>query len=232
MLVLLPLLLFLQPVRPISDSSRELITKWAPRVWMHDEEVFNPSTVAFHLKNMEVRDASEQVQAGAPLTPSSVPRGEETSTWHLNTPQDLECVNCFRDFFSGQPLDQVPSYAFVTEHNDSCATVDVTYSLFYPFNYGKDVCVGIDTGGLCLGEVKTFGNHVGDWEHVSLRLQGGQPREIYLGVHRSEITFFFIFFISFIFIIFLTLIVICQTAFFLSVLELGIPGTQNKVRQH
>ena len=62
----------------------------------------------------------------------------------------------------------------MTEHNDSCATVDVTYSLFYPFNYGKvrekkhknkelrygyfqDVCVGIDTGGLCLGEVKTFG---------------------------------------------------------------------------
>ena len=28
------------------------------------------------------------------------------------------------------------------------------------------------------------GNHVGDWEHVSLRLQRGQPVEMYLGVHR------------------------------------------------
>ena len=32
---------------------------------------------------------------------------------------------------------QVPSYAFVTEHGDACDTVDVTYALFYPFNYGK-----------------------------------------------------------------------------------------------
>ena len=30
----------------------------------------------------------------------------------------------------------------------------------------------------------TAGNHVGDWEHVSLRLQRGQPVEMYLGVHR------------------------------------------------
>ena len=32
---------------------------------------------------------------------------------------------------------QVPSYAFVTEHDDACDTVDVSYALFYPFNYGK-----------------------------------------------------------------------------------------------
>ena len=31
------------------------------------------------------------------------------------------------------------------------------------------------------------GNHVGDWEHVSLRLQRGQPVEMYLGVHRYTI---------------------------------------------
>ena len=35
------------------------------------------------------------------------------------------------------PWSQVPSYAFVTEHGDACDTVDVTYALFYPFNYGK-----------------------------------------------------------------------------------------------
>jgi hypothetical protein len=28
-------------------------------------------------------------------------------------------------------------YTFVTEHSDSCNTVDVTYAVFFPFNYGK-----------------------------------------------------------------------------------------------
>jgi len=167
----------------LSPRSKELATKWAPRVWLHQDEKFFPSTVDFHLKNVETRDNDENVRADAPLLPSTVPTGQETETWHLNTVKDLECVNCFEDFFSGQSVDQVPSYAFVTEHADACDTVDVTYSLFYPFNYGKDVCVGIDTGSGCLGEWKTFGNHVGDWEHVSLRLQRGQPVEMYLGVH-------------------------------------------------
>ena len=83
----------------------------------------------------------------------------------------------------------------------------------------QDVCVGIDTGSGCLGEWKTFGksfnininpclliswksktiiagNHVGDWEHVSLRLQRGQPVEMYLGVHRYTLLLSFLMFLQ------------------------------------
>ena len=42
----------------------------------------------------------------------------------------------------------------------------------------------MEASGACIGSWMTFGNHVGDWEHVSLRLQGGQPVQIYVGVHR------------------------------------------------
>jgi len=167
----------------ITDETRSLVTQWAPRVWLHGEEPFYPSTVGFHLKNIEVRNSEEGVEQPGPISPDNLVTGDVTNSWHLNTQDDLECVNCFYDFFSGQPVDQVPSYTFVTEHNDSCSTVDVTYTFFYPFNYGKDVCVGVESGSLCIGGVKTFGNHVGDWEHVSLRLQGGQPVQIYVGVH-------------------------------------------------
>eukprot|EP00092_Neocalanus_flemingeri_P017694 GFUD01019140.1.p1 GENE.GFUD01019140.1~~GFUD01019140.1.p1 ORF type:complete len:354 (+),score=85.06 GFUD01019140.1:245-1306(+) len=167
----------------ISDETRLLVTKWAPRVWLHPEEPFYPSTVDFYLENMQVRNGEEGVEQPSPLAPDTLATGEETAGWHLNTVKDMECVNCFEDFFSGQPQDQVPSYTFVTEHKDSCNTVDVTYTLFYPFNYGKDVCLGIESGSSCVGSWRTFGNHVGDWEHVSLRLQGGQPTKIYVGVH-------------------------------------------------
>lgn len=54
----------------------------------------------------------------------------------------------------------------------------VTYWMFYPFSEGKAVCV-LDlgffgswpipsVGGVCMGKLKEYGNHVGDWEHMSL----------------------------------------------------------------
>lgn len=57
----------------------------------------------------------------------------------------------------------------------------VTYWMFYPFSEGKAVCV-LDlgffgswpiprVGGVCLGSLKEYGNHVGDWEHMSLYFQ-------------------------------------------------------------
>lgn len=54
----------------------------------------------------------------------------------------------------------------------------VTYWMFYPFSQGKSLCT-FDMGrfgawpipkvnNYCLGNIKEFGNHVGDWEHMSL----------------------------------------------------------------
>jgi len=167
--------------RCLTPEARDLVYEWAPRVWLHSQEVFNPSTVQYHLNNIQVRNAGETVLQSPPVPQSSLLTGEETADYHMNT--DMPCTNCYQPFFSGEKPAEVPSYTFVTEHNDSCSTIDITYTFFYPFNYGKDVCVGIGDVSGCLGEVLTFGNHVGDWEHVSLRIQGGRPSQIYVGVH-------------------------------------------------
>lgn len=58
----------------------------------------------------------------------------------------------------------------------------VTYWMFYPYNYGKDVCtinLGYYLGrmykpavnGTCFGEEVAMGKHVGDWEHVSIQFR-------------------------------------------------------------
>ena len=80
-------------------------------------------------------------------------------------------MHCYRPHFFGQPLDevslwkleslifflkkmalfQVVSYAQVYEHHDDCDTTDISFHTFYPYNYGKDVCVGLEIDGECIG---------------------------------------------------------------------------------
>ncbi|XP_076174028.1 uncharacterized protein LOC143149983 isoform X1 [Ptiloglossa arizonensis] len=69
-----------------------------------------------------------------------------------------------------------------------------TYWMFYPFSEGKAVCVldlgffgtwPIPTvGGMCLGMLKEYGNHVGDWEHMSLYFKdASHPSAMYVSAH-------------------------------------------------
>ena len=99
--------------------------------------------------------------------------------------------------FFGQPITKgnVPVYTKYREYADVNNTLDVYYLTFYPYNRGKDACVGsyicktqllylavtiicvfsfikgVPVGGNCAGFIDTFGNHVGDWEHVTVRFQ-------------------------------------------------------------
>ncbi|KAG5892843.1 hypothetical protein JTB14_032436 [Gonioctena quinquepunctata] len=65
----------------------------------------------------------------------------------------------------------------------------VSYWAFFPYNQGKDMCfLGIVPTvrifNTCLGRMKTMGNHVGDWEHMSLSFAGKKvPDKMYLSVH-------------------------------------------------
>ncbi|KZS11071.1 Uncharacterized protein APZ42_023770 [Daphnia magna] len=99
------------------------------------------------------------------------------------------CPSCLGPtFFHGNNVNNggVPVYAIVREYQDAWKTIDVVYHTFYPYNRGKQVCIGISTGKekeKCLGNVESFGHHVGDWEHVTLRFQNGKPHIIYLSVH-------------------------------------------------
>jgi len=170
----------------ISKETEKLVNDWAPLIWIHPEDPFYPSNVDYHLANMEVRDKDESLIQSHPNV-SSIVHGQETADYHLNTFVDIECVHCYRPHFYGQPLEEVKVYALVKEWNDECKTVDVSYPTFYPYNYGKDVCIGLDPNGNCNGPIDgpiwTFGNHISDWEHTAIRFQFGQPTDMYLAAH-------------------------------------------------
>ncbi|KAJ8684299.1 hypothetical protein QAD02_020091 [Eretmocerus hayati] len=82
-----------------------------------------------------------------------------------------------------------------SRHKQTAMHFHVTYWMFYPFSEGKVVCV-LDLGflgswpipswgGVCLGKLKEYGSHVGDWEHVSLYFKGTgeEPLAMYVSAH-------------------------------------------------
>jgi len=95
--------------------------------------------------------------------------GENTSALHMQTRQPLgnihdinptkrlinsliivfyyflDCPTCYNlDMFFGQPITKgnVPVYTKYREYADVNNTLDVYYLTFYPYNRGKDACVG------------------------------------------------------------------------------------------
>lgn len=89
------------------------------------------------------------------------------STAALDSPSDT------LPFFAGE-LDTAPVYAYYADKGSQL--VDLVYFFYYPYNRGKSV---VDT---------IWGNHVGDWEHITVRLMRGPddtltPVQVYLSAH-------------------------------------------------
>jgi hypothetical protein len=122
-----------------------------------------------------------------------IPPGPDVFHW-LFTREGLGEPSDVLDFFrgcngysTGDPctISDVPVYAFWVKKSVQVGEelfdyVDLIYFFYYPYNRGKEV---VDT---------IWGNHVGDWEHVTLRLmwvydeQVGwsvQPVQMYLSAH-------------------------------------------------
>jgi hypothetical protein len=87
------------------------------------------------------------------------------TTNQLATPSDYTLA-----VFAGH-LSTAPVYAFWVEKQPGFRLVDLVYLFYYPYNRGKEVINTI------------WGNHVGDWEHITVRLIWGQPDSVYIAAH-------------------------------------------------
>jgi Vacuolar protein sorting-associated protein 62 len=92
---------------------------------------------------------------------------DEGNYW-LRTPTPLDSPSDTLPFFEGD-LATSPVYAFYADKGGG--VVDLVYWIFYPYNRGKNIA---DT---------VWGNHVGDWEHVTVRLLDLEPSQIYVSAH-------------------------------------------------
>lgn len=106
------------------------------------------------------------------VTPENLVAGNITEIYHMQTREPLgkvflilwiklkfsnfkffflDCPACYNlNVFLGQSVENggVPTYTIYREYNDEFNTLDVSYFTFYPYNRGKETCVGIKTNAV------------------------------------------------------------------------------------
>ena len=118
------------------------IRKWAPLMKLAKNERWRPSSVEFFLHGTKLEGGNGPII----LTPYTLPKCSKNcflttrDRMRSSTTDDLP-------LFYGQPLHQVPVYAFVDMNNKE---VKIRYLMFYPYNHGKTVCIGINLRNACL----------------------------------------------------------------------------------
>ncbi|MCK5229525.1 MAG: Vps62-related protein, partial [Desulfobulbaceae bacterium] len=127
-----------------ADSDKHLLLqKYAPRVWLDSTEIYMPSSVEWAFPYLERFQHPDM-------------------NYWLQTVEELDTPSSVLPFFAGD-FDSAPVYAFWLKKKipvgaTNINVIDLAYFFYYPYNRGKEVINTI------------FGNHVGDWEHVTVRL--------------------------------------------------------------
>ncbi|KAG0593274.1 hypothetical protein M758_1G310200 [Ceratodon purpureus] len=151
---------------PTDARLRCLTTAYAPLLKFDSRETFFPSGVDDFLPYMKLinEDGSDISNQPQPLTSSNLVYKSETPlTTYLTTIKPIKLLQEDQiddRFMRGRkPTAQspVPIYTSVVR-KQAGVYYDFVYYAFYPYNQGK------------LVGVQRFGNHVGDWEHVTLRI--------------------------------------------------------------
>jgi hypothetical protein len=132
------------PARVAATDAEKLslLTTYAPRIIEARGERYHASSVEFSFGNLTRYRASD-------------------GRYWVRTRGSLSSPSDTLPYFAGD-LATAPIYAFWADKTFSIAGaatqgVDLIYYAYYPYNRGKEVLSTV------------YGNHVGDWEHVSVR---------------------------------------------------------------
>lgn len=158
----------------VTDAQQlALMSTYAPRVYEAAGERYHASSVEFSFPHLERYLGAD-------------------GNYSLRTRDALASPSDTLPYFAGD-LATAPIYAYWADKAFSLASrmgqaVDVMYFAYFPYNRGKDISA----------IMTVMGNHVGDWEHVSVRLMpsydtttgwGLAPVQFYASVHNFGFLF-------------------------------------------
>ncbi|KAL8238994.1 hypothetical protein R6Q59_015561 [Mikania micrantha] len=163
---------------PNLDQIDALIQEYSPRFYFHPKETYFPASTRWYFTN-----GVQLYHTGDELNPilveptgSNLPQGgSNDGTYWLDLPVD----ETERERVKKGDLQMCEAYIHVKPMLGATFT-DIAIWLFYPFNGPSTAKVGLVD--IPLGRI---GEHIGDWEHVTLRVSNfnGQLYRVYFGQH-------------------------------------------------
>ncbi|EWC47694.1 hypothetical protein DRE_02894 [Drechslerella stenobrocha 248] len=151
---------------------------YGPLIYLHSGDPYRPSDISSMLANAQPKVNFEPV-AGAPnpltLDNLNALNGLGGESVYLTATKDVATDNQQAWLKGVAPnsagkTDGAISSAIIVNEKDS-TTTDVFYFFFYNYNSAPPV-LGI-----------TFGDHVGDWEHIMIRFKDGVPSAVWYSQH-------------------------------------------------
>ncbi|EXB80390.1 hypothetical protein L484_010959 [Morus notabilis] len=153
---------------------------YAPIVYFHPDEKYLPSSVTWYFDNGALLYKRGEESNPTPVEPtgSNLPQGgSNDGEYWLDLPKDKN----EKEKVKRGDLDSVQAYLQAKPMFGSTFT-DIAVWFFYPFNGPARAKVGAITVGL-----GNIGEHIGDWEHITLRVSNfsGELRKLYLSQHST-----------------------------------------------
>jgi hypothetical protein len=143
----------------VEPDRRAILDQYAPYFMLHSGERYFPSSVSWFFDRSTRNFNSERGWVLKTTARYSVGWGDH-GNWN------------FPELKGERDLSRVPIYAYYLDKGNGI--VDLAYYAFFPFNFGKKIPVSLN---------RVYGNHVGDWEHVTIRLINGVPVQAYISSH-------------------------------------------------
>ncbi|XP_022897677.1 uncharacterized protein LOC111411369 [Olea europaea var. sylvestris] len=167
---------------PNSNQIKALIQAYSPYIYFHPDENYLPSSLTWFFENgaLLYTKGQESNPIAIDSTGSNLPQGggNDGSYWIDLPMDDIE-----KERVKLGDLQDAYAYLHVKPMFGATFT-DIAIWIFYPFNGPSRAKVGFFN--VHMGKI---GEHVGDWEHVTLRISNfnGELKAVYFSQHNKGV---------------------------------------------
>ncbi|KAK9075179.1 hypothetical protein SSX86_003499 [Deinandra increscens subsp. villosa] len=159
---------------------KAMINSYAPWVYLHPDEQYFPSSVSWFFQNgIKLYQTGQTMPAPVVNNGANLPTSGGPDDAFLDLPSDEYNKERVKKGF----LSNAVTYIHVKPALGGTCT-DLAIWLYYPFNGGGELQLGPFT--INLGKI---GEHVSDWEHITLRVGNfhGSLKAVYLSQHAKGV---------------------------------------------
>src|SRR4051812_19380601 len=171
-----------------SDVELQLAKKFAPLVVLARDEPYLPSSIEFYAPHVSLRCKGNVAHGPILAVAGKLPdAGKQTSECFLTTNEPMKGPDQILGFFHGEDPTKKPVPVYVSFYKSrKNGALNIQYLTFFPYNWGKNVCLTLAPKDHCMGKRHQMDNHVGDWEGLTVQVQNNKVVGVRVGAHAAS----------------------------------------------